>query len=131
MRAARGLAVNGDDVRCAVAQRLDPGDEAGLEQRGIEGINHVVQGVVGGNAALIGQEAAQKVQALLAPQLDLDEILHAAQRRAQHQEHDLRQRVDHPPLLTRIAQRRKMVEKRDRPSGSVGHGRLRTKRSLS
>ena len=46
---------------------------------------------MGRDAALIGQEAPQKIQPLLAPQPDFHEIFHTRQRRAKHKQQDLRQ----------------------------------------
>src|SRR3546814_986797 len=100
--AARGLAVYGDDVGLALAQGLDPFGEAGLEEFGVERIDHVVERVMRWKTPIVGQEAAQKVEPLPAPQPDLDEILHPAERRAQHHEQDFEQRIDHAPLLARI-----------------------------
>ncbi len=109
MAAPRGLAIDGDDLGIAVAQGLDPACEASLEEVGIERVDHVVERVVRRDAALVGQETAQKVEALLTPQLRLDEIVHAAQRRAQHHKQDFRQRVGDTPTLAGIRQRRKMI----------------------
>ena len=82
MAAARRLAVDGDDVRITIAQGLDPGGETGLEQIGIERIDHVIQRVMRRQAALKGQEPPKKTKPLVAPKPDLDKILHAAERRA-------------------------------------------------
>ena len=46
MAAAGGLAIDRDDVRRAVAKDLDPSGEAGLEQVGIQRVDHVVEGIV-------------------------------------------------------------------------------------
>ena len=109
-----GLAVDGDEVGLGLAQAVDPGGEAGLEEVGVERVDDVVQGVVRRQAPRIGQETTQEAQALLAPQPDLDEIVHAAQRGAQDQQQDLRKRVDHPPLLARILQGGEVLEDRQR-----------------
>lgn len=110
MAAARGLAVDGDNVGVAIPQRLDPGRKAGLEQLRVECVHHVVERVVRWQPTLVGQEAAQKIQPLLTPEPDFNEILHPAQRRRQYQKHDLRQRVDHAPALTRIRQCLEMIQ---------------------
>ena len=73
--AARGLAINRDNIGHVVAQTLDPGEEAGLEHLRIDGGDDVAQGIVAGNATLIGLEAAQEAHVLLAPKVDLDEII--------------------------------------------------------
>jgi hypothetical protein len=91
-----------------LAQRLDPGHKAGLEQRGVERVDHVVESIVGGNALYERQEPAQEGQVLAAPEPGFDEILRPRQRRAQDQQHDLRQRIDHLPGLARVLERREM-----------------------
>jgi hypothetical protein len=106
----RGLAVDGDDVGRALAQRLHPAGEAGLEQFGVEPVDHVVERVMGRQAALVGQEALQEIPPLLAPQPDLDEILHAVKRGAQNQKQDFRQRIDKPPALARVRKRGKVLQ---------------------
>jgi len=112
VRPLRGLAVDRHHVagEFPVPQGVDPGGEAHLEQIGIQGVEHVAEGIVRGNAPIVRQEPAQEGQPLHAPEPDLDEILHARQDRAQGQQQDLRQRIDHPPALARIRQRGKMVE---------------------
>jgi hypothetical protein len=114
---------DGDNLRVAVAQGFHPIGEAGLEQVRVEPVDHVVEGVMGGNAPLVGQETAQERQPLLPPQLRLHEVVHAAQRCAKDQKQDLTQGIDYPPLLTRVRQGRKMIEDRWRRQR---HGGLRT-----
>src|SRR3546814_19020778 len=79
---------------------------------------------------IVGQEAAQKVEPLPAPQPDLDEILHPAERRAQHHEQDFGQRIDHAPLLARIGQSREVIQDRRGTRGLTGHGTPRTSEAL-
>src|SRR3954464_15376701 len=50
VRAPRSLAVDGDNVGVSVAQLLDPGHKAGLEERGVERVDDVVEGIMGGKA---------------------------------------------------------------------------------
>ena len=97
MSPARGLAIDGDDVRIASAQALHPGDEALREGFGWQGVDHIVECVMGGDAVLQGQEAAQKIELFVGPALDLDEIIGPGHRRAQHTQQDLRQGIDHLP----------------------------------
>jgi hypothetical protein len=124
MSSPRGLAVDGDDVGRTLAQGLDPVGEAGLEQFRVESVDDIVERVVGREAALVGQEAPQEIEPLFTPQPDFYEILHARQRRAKHKQQYLGQRIQHPPALPRVRQRRKMVENRGR-SQQRGHGELR------
>src|SRR3954454_15080803 len=58
--AARGLAVDRDDVGLRRAQALDPAGEAALEQGRVERGDHLAQGVVARDAVPVGQEAAQE-----------------------------------------------------------------------
>ena len=86
-----------------IAQRLDPVGKAGLEQLRVEPIDHVVEGVVGRQAALVGQETPQEIEPLLAPQPDFYEILHAGQCGAENEQEYFGQRIQHTPVLARIA----------------------------
>lgn len=107
---SRGLAVDGDNVRLTLPKLVDPADEARLEQCRIEGVDQIVQRVVRGDAALERREATEKVQVLPAPVLDLDEVVGAGKRGTQHQQQDLRQRIDHLPGLTRVLQGAEIVQ---------------------
>ncbi len=109
----RGLAVDGNDVGFVLAQALDPGGEAGAEEVGVERIDDVVERVVRRDAVAERQQAAQEGELLPAPQPDFDEVLGAGQRRAQHQQHDLRQRVEHLARLPWVVECREMVEQRE------------------
>lgn len=108
----RRLAVDGDDVGFAVAQRLHPGGEAVGKQRRRQRVHHVVERVVGGDAVLEGQQPAQKIQLAPPPAFDLDEILRPRKRPAQDQKQDFRQRIDDFPRLPGIIEGGEMVEKR-------------------
>ena len=112
--APRGLAVDGDDVGLIARATSRPSCEAGLEQLGIEPVDHVVERVVSRDAVLIGQEPPQEIEPLFAPQADLHKILHAAKRGAKHQQQDLRQRIQNPPALPRVRQRREMIDQAGR-----------------
>ena len=82
----RCLAINGNDVGRMLVQGFDPVGKAGLEQLRVEPVDHVIERVVGRDAALVGQETSQKIKPLFAPQLDFHEILHARQRGAKHKQ---------------------------------------------
>ncbi len=56
---SRGLAVDGDDVGRALAQRLDPGGKASLKQNRVERVDHVVDRIVAGQAVLVGHKTPQ------------------------------------------------------------------------
>lgn len=118
---------NGDDVGGRLTQAFHPGGKALLEQVRVQRVDHVVQGVVSRNVPLIGKKPTQKLQPQIPPKADFHEILHAAQRGAQHQQEDFRQRIDHTQLLARVLQRRKMLQDR---TGRLGrHGGLHQKRA--
>lgn len=87
---------------------LNPACEAGLEEFRVERVDDVVERVVRRNASLVGQETAQKIEP--APEPGFDEIIHAAQRRAQYHKQDFRKWVDDPPTLAGIGERRKMIK---------------------
>ena len=72
--------------------------------------------------ALVWVELSQKVEPQFAPHPDLDEILHPAKAGAQHQEQNLPQRIDQPPTLPGILQRRKVINQADRRAGLVHQG---------
>ena len=131
MRTPRCLAINRDDVGCVLTQPFDPGAETRLEDLRVQRVDHVVQRVMRGYAMLVNQEPPQKVQPLSTPQRDLDKIIHAGQRPAQNQQQDFRQRIDHPPGLAWVLQRRKMIQKT--PARQIRHGRPRvpTKHSMN
>ena len=121
--AARGLAVDGDQVGLGLAQALDPSRKARLEQLGIERGEHLAQRVVARNAVPVGQEAAQEGQVLPAPEPDLGHVVGPGQGGAEQQEQDLGQRVEHLGPLPWVLQRSEVVEQRGAGGGAV-HGRL-------
>lgn len=67
MAAARGLAVNGDDVGGRFPQAFHPGGKAFLEQIRVQRLDHVVQGVVSRSAPRIGEKPTQKLQPQIPP----------------------------------------------------------------
>jgi hypothetical protein len=129
MAAARGLAVDGDEIGLGLAQPGHPGGEARLEPIRVERAEHGAQRVVAGDARGVGPEAAQEGQLLLAPELDLDEIVRAGQGGAEQEQQDLGQGVEHLGLLPRVLQGREPVEQQR--AGGLGHGRLLPGRSPS
>jgi len=124
MSAARGFAVDCDNVGVAVTQTADPGDEALGEQLRIQRIDQVVERIVAGDAVLVRQEAAEEIHVGCAPVRDLDEVLSSDDGGAQDQQQDLRQWVDHLCTLSWVLQSREMVEQ-GRGVGRVIHGGLR------
>jgi hypothetical protein len=72
VRAARGLAVDGDDLGLTIdgsgmSECCDPSHEAVLERLRIERVDDIVECVVARNAVGVGQEAAQECEVLVAP----------------------------------------------------------------
>jgi hypothetical protein len=118
------LAVDCDDVRVTVAQPADPANEAFGEQLGVQGVDQVIQCIVAGDAVLVRQEAAQEIHMGCAPVRDLDEVLGSDDGGAQDQQQDFRQWVDHLCALSRVFERREVVEQ-GRGVGRVIHGGLR------
>jgi hypothetical protein len=99
MASPRRLPVDGDDVRLFLPQRLNPGGEASLKQIGVKRVNHGV----GGKAAFARQKTPQKIKPFIAPKPDLHEILHAGQCGAENEQEYFGQRIQHTPVLARIA----------------------------
>src|SRR4051794_2281707 len=110
VRAPRSLAVDGDNIGLGVAQILDPGHKAGFEERGVERVDDVVEGIVGGKAIFERQKPAQEVQVLHTPEPGFNEVLRARQRCAEYEEHDLRERVDDLPDLARVLEGREVFD---------------------
>ena len=114
--APRSLAINGDDlgfgeIRRNAPQILDPGAEALGEQVTVDGIDQVVERVVARDTGLIRQKVPKKWEVDPAPAMDLNEILRASQRAAQHHQQDLRQGIQHLPGLARVLQAGEVIEK--------------------
>jgi hypothetical protein len=77
------------------------------------------------NAPLERQHRPQKRELLAAPDPHLDKILGPGQRRAQNDQHDLGQRINHLAGLAWIVERRKMVEQ-----GRPSHRKTSSQRGL-
>ena len=73
---------------------------------------------------LVGQKAAQERQMLVAPELHLDEIVGAGECRAQQQEQDLRQGIEHLGPLAPVLKRGEVVEQAR--AGGLVHGYLQS-----
>jgi hypothetical protein len=99
--------------RRLVTQAVKHSANRGRGQR----VHHVVERVVRGDAARVGQEPTQELELAPPPAGDLHEVLRPGERRAEHEQQDLGQRIDHLPRLPRILERREMVDER-----LAGHG---------
>jgi hypothetical protein len=112
MTAPRGLAIDCNDGRVLGPQRLHPAQKAGLERLTINRGDHVAQHVVAWDAAPIRAEPAQDVQVLSAPQGNLNKVVRSRNGRAQQQQQDFRQRIQHLAGLARVVERGEMGQKR-------------------
>ena len=124
MGAPRRLAVDRQDVGFALAQAFDPPGKARLKKLGIERVDDVVERIVRRQPAFKRVEPPQKVETQFAPHPDFDKIIHPAKAGAEHQKQNLPQRINHPPALARILERRKIIQKAFR-RGCRGHQELR------
>ena len=121
------LAVDGDDlgsrkIGTGGPQAFRPGHEIVPEGIVIQRVEQVVQRVMAGNAALERQKTTQKVQMQPAPQRNIREAFGSGHLAAQHQKHDLVQRIQDLPRLPRIGKPRKVLKKSNRLC-DLGHGR--------
>ena len=71
-----------------------------------------------GHAAGERQHPPKKVELAICPAFDLGEVLGPGHRAAEHDQQDLRQRINDLPRLARVFERRKMVKKRCCAHGS-------------
>jgi hypothetical protein len=92
---------------------LRPGDEGIPEGVVIERVEQAGQRVMAGHAAGEGEKPAQEVQVHLAPARDLDEPVRRAHFRAQHQQHDLIQWIQHLARLARFIEAGKILQERN------------------
>jgi len=116
--AARGFAIDGDEVVPPRPQRLDPALETAPEQHGIDAVDQSAQPALAGNPVMEGREPAQKVEMMLAPGDDAVKIVAGRDGRAGQKKEHLRQRIHHPPGLALVRERGKMLQKQ-------GHARPR------
>jgi hypothetical protein len=112
--AARRLAVDGDHIRRHADQLGDPGDEATLEFRRVEGRENVAEVVVRRRSIAERQEAAKKLDLLLAEPRDIDEGFRSGKHSEQAQQQHLFERIDHLAALPRIRKIRKTLQKNKR-----------------
>jgi hypothetical protein len=122
--APRGLTVQRDELRRILAQRARPGHEAGREQLGVDAVHQDIEPTPAGQAMVKRQKTAQKVQMSLAPGGNVIEIIARRNRPADNKQQDLRQGMGHPPLLARVLDNRKMIQKARKASLGKGcvHG---------
>src|SRR5262245_32283365 len=113
-RTAQRLAVEGDHI-CRYADQFgNPGDEAALELRGVEGGENVAKVVVRWRPILKRQEPAQQCDLLLAKPRYVDEGFRPGKHREQTQQQDLLKRIDHLAALPRVRKIRKITQKNNR-----------------
>ena len=109
--AARGLAVDGDEVVPARPQRRDPAVETAPEQDRIDPVDQVAQPAFAGNSMMERREPPQKIEMMLAPGDDVVEIVAGGDGGAGQQQQDFGQRIDDPPRLAFVRRARKNASK--------------------
>ena len=113
--AARGLAVNGDEVVAIGPERRDPALEAPPEKNWINAVDEVAQPALAGNAEMEVAEAAQKGEMALTPGDDLVKIIARTYCCAAQQQQDLGERIHHAPRLALVGKLGKMLEQQGQP----------------
>ena len=108
---ARGLAIDGDHLRCDAGQRRHPGHEAELEFLRIEGGKNIAEMIVGRCSMAKWPKPPQKIKFLLTEPGNVDERLCPAEHCQQTQQQNLIQRIDHLAGLTRVRQILEKVQK--------------------
>src|SRR5258708_3388757 len=112
--AAQRLTVDGDHIRRHADQLGNPGDEATLEFRSVEGRENVAEVVVRGRPVPERQEPAKKLDLLLAEPRDIDEGFRSGKHCEQAQQQHLFERIDHLAALPRIGEICKTLQKNKR-----------------
>src|SRR5215472_12452202 len=113
-RTAQRLAVEGDHI-CRYADQFgNPGDEAALKFRGVEGCENVAEVVVRRRSIPERQEPAQQCDLLLAEPRYVDEGFRPGKHGEQAQQQDLIKRIDHLAELPRVRKVRKITQKNNR-----------------
>ena len=115
VRAARGLAVDGDQVVPAGPERLDPVLETAPEQDRIDPVDQSAQPPLTGNAEMKRREPAQKLEVVPAPRGDIVEIVARRDGGAGQKQKHLGQRIHHPPGLALVIEAGKMLQKQGQP----------------
>src|SRR5215813_313525 len=105
------LAVEGDHIRRHADQFGNPGDEAALKFRGVEGCENVAEMVVRRRSIPERQEPAQQCDLLLTKSRDIDEGFCSGKHREQAQQQDLIKRIDHLAALPRVRKVLKITQK--------------------
>jgi hypothetical protein len=114
--AARGLAVDGDELMPPRPERGDPALKAAREQGRINAVYQVPQPARAGNAVVEIGELPQKVEMMLAPFDDVLEIVAGGDRRTGHQQQNLLDRIDNPPRFPVVVELRKLLQKQRQTS---------------
>ena len=91
--AARGLAVDDDEVRAIGPGLAHPGGEGGREQGGIDPVHQDGEPAAAGDTMPVGQMAAQEVQVGLAPGGDVVVVVAVGHGAADYQQQDFGKRM--------------------------------------
>jgi hypothetical protein len=116
MGAARRLAVDGDELVPVRPDGSHPALEAASEQGRIDAVHQVAQPARAGDTVVELGEPPQEVEMLLTPFDDVVEIIAGGDRRTNHQEEDLLDRIEDAPRLAIVIEFGKMLQKKRQPS---------------
>jgi hypothetical protein len=108
--AARGLAVNGNELRAFGPGFAYPGGEGGREQGRVDAVHQDGQPAPAGDAVLVGQMASQEVQVGVAPRGDMVVVVAVGDGAANDQEQDLGQWVGNAAHVSRVVDGGKVVQ---------------------
>jgi len=89
MAAARGLAIDGDELRASGPGLAHPGGEGGRERGGVDAVHEDGEPAPAGGAVLVGQVAAQEAEVGLAPCGDVVVVVAVGHGGADHEQQDL------------------------------------------
>jgi hypothetical protein len=110
--AARGFAINGDQIEPVGPGLANPGGEGRRKQRRIDAVHEQGQPASAGRAMRVGQVVAQEAEVRFAPGRDRLVMVAVGHRAADHEKQHLPQRMRDAPGLARIVDDREMIEKR-------------------
>ena len=102
MRAAGGLAVDGDEVGAVGPGGAHPGGEGGGEQGGVDAVHQDGQPASARDAEPVGQMPTQEGQMRLAPGGDVIVVVAVGDGAANHQQQDLGQRMGDAADIARV-----------------------------
>jgi hypothetical protein len=108
--AARGLSIDGDELRAFGPSLAHPSGEGGREQGRVDTVHQNGQPAPAGDAVLVGQMASQEVQVGVAPRGNMVVVVAVGDGAADHQEQDLGQRVGNATDVARVVDGGEVVQ---------------------